>query len=148
MSRKTLWMMQRTGAAFQAQVSLNQQAIDPMNHTPVQSYDNLSESCSLSTRSDGRHLPFMFPSLQVTSNFLKPLLTVRSTRHAECSDILRYTRYDFSRICWIAGSLADAGTHYHDPINDGRGRGNREANGEARKLFARGGIIGAEEAYG
>ncbi len=29
-------MMQGTGAAFQAQVSLNPQATDPMSHTPVQ----------------------------------------------------------------------------------------------------------------
>jgi hypothetical protein len=47
-------MMQGTGAAFQAQVSLNQQATDPMSHTPVQSYANLSGSYSLPAKSDGR----------------------------------------------------------------------------------------------
>jgi hypothetical protein len=47
-------MMQGTGAAFQAQVSLNQQATDPMSHTPVQGYANLSGSYSLPAKSDGR----------------------------------------------------------------------------------------------
>src|SRR5918999_3023345 len=47
-------MMQGTGAAFQAQVSLKKQATDPMSHTPVQSYANLSGSYSLAAKSDGR----------------------------------------------------------------------------------------------
>ena len=37
------------GAAFQVQVSLNQQASDPMSHTLVQSYAYLSGSYSLPT---------------------------------------------------------------------------------------------------
>ena len=49
--------MQGTGTAFQAQVSLKKQATDPMSHTPVQSYANLSGSYSLPAKSDGRHLP-------------------------------------------------------------------------------------------
>jgi len=34
-SRSTRRMMQRTGAAFQAEVSLNEQITDPKSHTPV-----------------------------------------------------------------------------------------------------------------
>jgi hypothetical protein len=37
-ARLTSRMMQVMGAAFQAQASLNEQATDPMSHTPVRTF--------------------------------------------------------------------------------------------------------------
>jgi hypothetical protein len=69
-------MMQGTGAAFQAPVSLKKQATDPMSHTPVQSYANLSESYSLPAKSDGRPFlafsdPFSLSPDPITENTLR-----------------------------------------------------------------------------